>query len=115
MYNIKKKFQNRPESPIGHPCKSLAEAQQIVQKHLKMDADHRVNATYMIYEGMDLVETLDQSKLQKTAGSEAPSDTGSQQKGTGQRFSPTPFNMTPAPKGSPRSPFKDEESGKDKK
>src|SRR5580704_17610836 len=113
MYVIKKKFLNRPETPIGHPCKSLNEAQEIVQKNLKMDADHRVNATYMIYEGMDLVETLDQSKLEKSSGSEAPADTGSQQKGTGQRFSPTPFNVTPAPKGSPRSPFKDQD--KDKK
>lgn len=111
MYRVTKRFARGPESPVG-TYKTLSEAKNVVQDKLAEDAGMRINATYVIYEGMDLLEELDQSKRIDTP-SESQSS-GSSGRGAGQSFSPSPFNMTPAPKGMPRSGFKDDANKDDK-
>jgi hypothetical protein len=95
----------------------MSEAKLKVQEALADDAMHKVNAFYRIYEGMDIMEELDQSHLVPTSqqnedASSSESESGG--KGTGQRFSPSPLSMKPQPKGMPASSWKDEDDNKDK-
>lgn len=106
IYKVTKRFQRGSETPIG-TFKTLNEAKTYIQEKLADDAMHKVDATYGLHEGMDLLEEFDQTKLAQQP--DAQSQGGGQQQGSGQTFSPTPFNMTPQPKGLPRSWVKDDE------
>ncbi len=115
MYKVMKKFAARgPESQVGS-FKTSKEAQQFIQEKLAEDANIKVNAIYALYEGFDLMEEFDQSKLVQKASSDEESQSGGGGKGSGQRFSPSPFNTAPQPKGMPQSWVKDDEDNKDKK
>jgi hypothetical protein len=91
----------------------MDEAKKVIQEKLAQDAALKVTAIYGLYEGMDLIEEFDQSSLEETTTSGGNNSSGGQQKGSGQRFSPTPFNVTPMPGGLPRSYIKDENDKKD--
>jgi hypothetical protein len=113
MYKVTKKFARGSESPVGS-YKTMAEAKQVIQEKLAEDAAHKVMATYCLYEGFDLMEEFDQSKLQTSAASGDQEGSGSSSsKSSSQSFRPTPFSMTPAPKGTPRSFIVDEDKKKD--
>jgi hypothetical protein len=113
MYKITKKFERGPEMQIG-VYKTMTEAKKIIQQKLAEDVAQKVKAVYCLYEGMDLMEEFDISKLEAPEPSEEQESQGAGQ-GAGQRFSPTPLNMTPQPKGLPRSWVKDEENKDGKK
>jgi len=81
----------------------MAEAKKVIQEKLAEDAAHKVMATYCLYEGFDLIEEFDQSKLEVSAPSGDQAGTGSSSKSSSQSFRPTPFSTTPMPKGTPRS------------
>lgn len=114
MYKVTKKFVKGPETQIG-VFKTIPEARKFIQEKLAEDALQRIQAVYSLYEAFDLIETFDQSKLVTTENQKEESNAGGAGHGSGQRFSPTPFNMTPAPKGTPRSWVNDEDKdGKNK-
>lgn len=114
IYRVMRSYQRGSESAVG-TFKTINEAKIFIQEKLTDDAILKVNATYRIYEGMDLMEEFDQSKLIKQDSSQDSSDSSSQQRGSGQTFTPTPFNMTPQPKGLPRNWIKEEDNKEDDK
>ena len=112
MYKVTKKYARGSESPVGS-YKTLQEAKKIIHEKLAEDAAHKVTATYCLYEGLDLMEEFDQSKLQTSAGSQEDSGGSAGGKSSTQSFRPTPFSMTPAPKGTPRTWVQDEDDKKE--
>jgi hypothetical protein len=114
MYKVTKKYAKGPETQVG-VYKTVGEAKTVIQTKLAEDARQNIKTIYCLYEGFDLLEEFDQNKLETTAPKEDESTGASGQPGSGQRFSPTPFNMTPAPRGLPRSWAKDEEDKTGKK
>lgn len=108
MYKVMKKFSRGPEMLMSS-FKTIIEAKKFIQEKLAEDASLRVTASYLLYEGFDLMGEFDQSKLETS--SQGGSGSAGQQ-GSGQRFSPTPFNMKPQPNGMPHSWIKDEEGEK---
>lgn len=104
LYKVTKKFARGSESPVGN-FKTLDEANKVIQEKLTEDAIHKVSASYCLYEGFDLIEEFDQSKLIQTGQSADQSSSSDLAggKGSSQSFRPSPFSMTPAPKGMPRS------------
>ena len=112
MYRVTKRYARGPESLVAN-YKTQAEATQVIQEKLAEDALLKVNATYCIYEGADLVDEFDQSKL--VASTSAKEDTTSQSPGSGQRSSPTPFATAPRPSGMPSSWGRSDSKSEDKK
>ena len=110
MFRVTKQFPNGPElDPRAFMDREVAE--QYIQGKLTEDAGFRLKTVYKLYDDLD--------HLLKTFSTEAvdappPSDSGSKP-GSGQRFSPTPFNTSPRPGGIPPSSFrKDDDEDKDK-
>lgn len=101
LYDVRKKFGPGRETSLEkfHDMKT---ARQFIQEKLAEDRAHKINATYCIYEGFDLMEELDQSALIETTSSGSSSGSSSSQ-GAGQSAAPTPFSMRPQPKGMPHS------------
>ena len=98
MYKVTKKYARGSETPAGS-YKTSAEAKKIIQEKLAQDESLRIkDAIYCLYEGFDLLETFDQSKLIPEVPTKEESNSASGM-GTGQRFSPSPFNTAPQPKG----------------
>lgn len=114
IYRVTKKYGRGSETNVGQ-FKTLNESKTFIQKQLTDDALHKVSAIYTLYEGFDLIEEFDQSKMETTASSSENEESSSQQRGSSQTFSPTPFSTTPQPKGMPRSWVKDEADKKDQK
>lgn len=110
VYKVTKKYARGPENEVGK-FKTLNEAEQCIQEKLAEDAAMRVEAIYCLYEGFDLVEAFDQSKLKDTSSTNE-ADTSSSQKSSGARFSPSPLNTAPRPPGMPPSSWKDEDNKK---
>lgn len=111
MYKVTKKFSySGPETFIGN-YKTLNEAKKFIQDKLLEDSTFKVNSIYLLYEGMDLIEELDQSKLEITSkpNDEESQGSGGAGKGSSQQFNPSPFSMTPRPKGMPQSWVKEED------
>lgn len=116
MYKVTKKFgRGGPETMLG-TYKTLNEAKKFIQEKLAEDAIFKVQTTYLLFEGMDLIEEFDQRKLETVSNAK---DEGSQSssagKGSSQQFNPSPFSMTPRPKGMPQSWVKEEDKKDDKK
>lgn len=112
IYKVTKKFPRSPETVQGS-FKTLDEAKKFIQEKLTQDAALKVTATYGLYEGMDLIEEFDQSKLEETTTTSG-GNSGNGGKSRGQSFNPSPLNVTPMPRGLPRSYIKDDEDNKDK-
>jgi hypothetical protein len=89
------------------------DALKFIQDKLKEDILFKVNATYCLYEGADLMREFTQDDAAAApASKDAP--TGSSASGAGSRssFTPTPFNNAPRPPGMPHSWIKDEDDKK---
>lgn len=114
MYKVTKKFARGSETPVGS-YKTLTEAKKVIQEKLAEDAAHKVVATYCLYEGFDLMEEFDQSKLADSTASREEEGGASSSKSSSQSFRPTPFSTTPAPKGMPRSFMQDDDKKDDEK
>lgn len=95
--------------------KKQSDAEQFIRDKLREDINLKINAIYRIYEGMDLLKEF----TQKDAASApiAPtsaSESGSQQKGSRQVFSPSPLQTSPRPKGIMSPHWKNENEDGDK-
>jgi hypothetical protein len=101
MYKVTKKYGRGPETQVGS-YKTIQEAKTVIQEKLGEDSNLGIKAIYCLYEGIDLIEEWDQSKLIKSEEEAEGSSTGGQQRGSGQSFSPSPFNTSPMPRGLPR-------------
>ena len=110
IYKVTKRYARGTESLIG-TYKTINEAKQVIQANMADDVILKIIATYCLYEGMDLLEEFDQTKLNPVSQTtDLGKESGVQSMGTGQRFSPSPFNTSPQPKGLPRSSWKDDKS-----
>jgi hypothetical protein len=113
MYKVSKKYMRGPEQVLAQ-FKEVADAKEFVKIKLEQDAGMKVQASYLLYEGSDLLETLDAGSTGvDSSGSGTSTGTGSAKTGT-LAFSPTPFQVTPKPGGLPPSSFRDLEDDKKK-
>lgn len=102
IYKVTKRYQHGSETQVG-TFKTFVAATEFIQDQLQNDADHKVIATYHLYEGMDLLEKFDQSKRVEKKNATQGQEAGSQQGGSGQRSGPSPLSTRPQPKGMPQS------------
>lgn len=114
MYEVKKKFQRGTETSAGR-FNTMSQAQQFIQQELEKDALMKIAASYGLYEGADLMKWYDQADLVAGDVDSGSGSGGGGQKGSSQTFNPSPFNATPAPKGTPRSWVNDVPDKDDKK
>lgn len=115
IYKVTKQFSagGGKEQPLQQ-FKSLAEAKSFATENAESDAAMKIQAVYRVYEFDDLLATIDSNTIQPKSKSTDAS--GSQGMGSGARFSPTPLEMSPRPKGTaPRVWSEDkDEKNKDK-
>lgn len=109
-YTITKQFARGQEIPFAE-FKDLRDAENFIEQlKLPEDVSLNVKIIYRIFEGLDLVRVYDPIKEQ-TGSSGSQTSTG--KSGSTASFSPTPFNTTPRPAGSPQKWIKEPED-KDK-
>lgn len=113
LYKVTRSYQRGGAETVLNTFKTFSEGCEFIQEKLLSDSLLKVNTYYRIYEGMDLMEEFDQSKLQKKESDEREEESGTKS-GKGVTFSPTPFNMKPQPKGVPQPWVKDEEDNEKK-
>lgn len=86
-------------------------ATQFAEEQAHSDAAMKIKVIYRVYDFDDIKFEINSSNL-PDAKSQAESAQGSQGKQTGSSFSPTPFNTSPRPSGTPHGWVKDEEEKK---
>jgi len=71
---------------------------------MKRERDHqmKVQVIYKLYEGMDVLDTFNDEDG-GTGRVAAPASGSATAAGTGERFSPSPFNTAPRPVGMPQN------------
>ncbi len=92
MYSVTKRF-GRTETRIKDFPKE-ADAMIFIKEKLLEDIRFKIMASYCLYEGADLLREFTQQEVE-TGETGDSSGSGSQQRGTGQSFAPTPFATTP--------------------
>ncbi|MDR3478029.1 MAG: hypothetical protein P4M14_08385 [Gammaproteobacteria bacterium] len=102
IYRVAKKYSKGPEQVVAR-FNDIKEAKIYINQQLQADIALKVVTSYLLYDMGDLIETLDQSSVSGV------DDSGGQQAGSGQRFSPSPLQTNPRPGGMPPSSFKDED------
>ena len=111
MYKVTKRFGRGSEVDVGKKFNNETEAKNYITEKLLDDYNFKIIDTiYSLYEGLDKISEFSQRDVKPSANEQSSS---SQQKGSGQSFSPTPFQIGPRPKGMPVSGFKEDEK-KDK-
>lgn len=113
IYKVTKQFSagGGKEQPLRQ-FKSLAEAKSFASESAEGDAVMKIQAVYRVYEFDDLLATIDSNNIQPTSKS---SDAGgSQGMGSGARFSPTPLEMSPRPKGTAPRVWSEDKDDKNK-
>lgn len=90
----------------------LNKAKAFIENKLRENANLKLKVIYRLYEWDDLIQEFDPSKMEEMTGSSG--ESGSQGKGQGARFSPTPLQTSPRPPGMPPSSFKDDDDDKKK-
>jgi len=104
MYSVTKRF-GRTETRIKDFPKE-ADAMIFIKEKLLEDIRFKIMASYCLYEGADLLKEFTQQEVQsEETGDSSDGGGASQQRGTGQSFSPTPFAT--APRIGPQSYVKD--------
>jgi len=107
MYKVKKRFGRGSEMDVGKNFNNENEAKTYINEKLLEDYNFKItDIIYSLYEGFDKLGEFGQRDLVQPTKEESAS---SQQKGSGQSFSPTPFQMGPRPKGMPVSGFKEDD------
>jgi hypothetical protein len=114
MFVVTKRF-GRSETRVGDFSKQ-ADALKFIQEKLREDILYKINATYGLYEGADLLQELKQSDVVTTQTDSSTLLSGDSTGAPGSRssFSPTPFNTAPRPTGMPPNWIKDEDDDKKK-
>ncbi len=93
--------------------KQLNEATTYIEKKLVEDDTMRVKVTYRIYEFGDVIKEYDPDKVDISSfRTPSQEQQGSQGKGSGASFRPTPLSTTPRPPGSPQNWVKDDDEEK---
>jgi hypothetical protein len=111
MFVVTKRF-GRSETRVGDFSKQ-ADAEKFIQEKLREDIRFKINATYGLYEGADLMQEFKQSDVvEESDSSSGSSSSSSQGAASGSSFAPTPFNSAPRPSGMPHSWVKEEDDKK---
>ena len=113
MYSVTKFF-GRSEMREKN-FSNLHDARKFIQEKLLQDIDHKIKATYRIYEGADFIEEITQKDAVQphSSSSDSGSASSSGSKGSKQVFSPTPLSTRPRPGGIPQN-WKDVKDEDDK-
>lgn len=111
-YKVTSQYAGARELP-GDQFDDLNKAKEFIQKKMIENAALKLKVIYRLYEWDDLIQEFDPSKMDVSTAGSRESDGGSQGKGKGATFSPSPLQSSPRPPGVPPSSFKDDE--KDKK
>lgn len=81
--------------------RDLADAKLFIERKLANDTSQPSKMIYRLYDMDELIKEYDPVKEPAQSG-QAKTQQGSQGKGSGASFRPTPFNTTPRPAGSPQ-------------
>ena len=81
--------------------KDLADAKLFIEQKLAYNANQQLKVIYRLYDMDELIKEYDPVKEPAQSG-QTETQQGSQGKGSGAAFRPTPFNMTPRPAGTPQ-------------
>ncbi len=110
LFQVAKKYLREPQQILAQ-FKEQKDAKLFIEAKLKSDQIHEPagKAAYCLLEGIELIQEYRAGHLPETQREEPRSGTV----GSGSGFSPTPFNMSPHPPGTPPPWWHDE--GKDKK
>lgn len=81
--------------------KDLADAKLFIERKLVNDASQHSRVIYRLYDMDVLIKEYDSAK-EPVQSDQAATQQGSQGKGSGASFRPTPFNTTPRPAGTPQ-------------
>lgn len=79
----------------------------LIKAKLAADSALKVQTTYRLLEMGEVLQEFN-------SGSDSQESSGTEQQGTGQRFSPSPLSNAPRPPGMPHSSFKDFPKADDK-
>lgn len=116
IYKVTKQFGGGREQPC-HQFKTLPEAQKHATDSVENNVAMKIKAVFRIYEFDDLIQTVDTESYVSALGA-ANTASESSQGGmqSGATFKPTPFEMSPRPKGTPPKWIidPDDETKKDK-
>jgi hypothetical protein len=107
LYRVTRQYTRGTDTPAAQFVDSN-DARLFIQTKLAEDARLKVNVTYRIYEGSEMIEEFPPGSQEGSAGSAG----GGQQRGSTQSFQPTPFNAAPRPSGIPQNWVKDQDAGK---
>tara|TARA_R110000868_G_scaffold74514_4_gene215435 strand:- start:145 stop:504 length:360 start_codon:yes stop_codon:yes gene_type:complete len=116
IYKVTKQFGGGREQPC-HQFKTLPEAQKHAADSVENNVAMKIKAVFRIYEFDDLIETVDtDSYVPPTSSVNISNDSSQGGKQSGATFKPTPFEMSPRPKGTAPKWIidSDEETKKDK-
>lgn len=100
FYKVVKKYTRGPAIDVGMFV-DASDAKLLIKEKLREDAQLKVNVTYQLLEGGEVIEEF-------AAGSAGAGEAGGQQRSSGQTFAPTPFNAAPRPAGIPHNWVKDD-------
>lgn len=92
QYKVTKQYTRGPETTL-QTFKQYDEAARFIQTKLAEDIRFNVQSVYRIYEFDDLLKEFTQADAKVTSFSSTSSQGA--QAGQTQRFSPSPFNLTP--------------------
>jgi hypothetical protein len=107
LYRVTARYGRGQEVAVDQ-FKDYKTASEFAHDKFEQDFLMKVSVTYFVYEGYDLMETVD--AVRATTSSEG---AGAQQTNA-QTFNPNPFQMAPRPGGMPQSGLKDQDDEKKK-
>lgn len=113
IYKVTKQFSGGKEQPCKQ-FKTLNEAKAHATDSAAQNADMKIKVVYRVYEFDELLETIDSSTIQTPASNAASTASAAGGIQSGATFKPTPFEMSPRPKGTPPKWIIDPETDKNK-
>jgi hypothetical protein len=114
IYRVTKQYSGSTEQDCQR-FKSFVEAKTFVNESAATDAEMKIKVVYRIYEFDDIMLSVDSASIVPAAPSSSnASESTAGGISSGASFKPTPFEMSPRPKGTPPKWIIDPEEDKDK-
>lgn len=107
LYKVNKQYARGSDIEIA-AFKEITDAKLFMQARLIEDAKLKMDVTYRLLEGSDVLEELGPGAVSQPASMSATTNTSSGGAQQGSGFQPTPFNTGPRPPGMPSKWQKDE-------
>lgn len=114
LYRVTNKYGRSGHEKELRKFQTIDEAKNFIKDELSNAASLKINVSFFLYEGIDLIEEFDATKAEEISQADEASS-GAGGKGSGASFRPTPFNTSPSPKGMPKHWLKNGDEDDEKK